>query len=266
MGSAVRRMLNLVAAITGSLFPVFAANAQTDQAWPLISAGAYVAFFSPSSSKGKVPQSKPIVVKAFAMARNQVTNTDFLRFVDQHPEWRKTEVKAIFAERSYLQQWPSDLSFGAVGLVQNPVTNVSYFAAEAYCEAIDARLPSTDEWEYALADAGRNQKSVAQTALNWLAEPNHASLADVGTATPNFYGVSGLVGLIWEWTSDFDSFVTSTELRATDGKDSAQFCGNGGTGVKDTADYPAFMRFSMRASLKANYTLSNLGFRCVRDL
>jgi formylglycine-generating enzyme len=32
--------------------------------------------------------------------------------------------------------------------------------------------------------------------------------------------------------------------------------------VADTTDYPAFMRYSMRASLKASYTTDNLGFRC----
>ena len=260
------RMLILVAAIMGGLLPVFAANAPMEQAWTIIPAGTYRAFFSPSPGKGKAPQTKPVAVKAFAMARTQVTNDDFLRFIDHHPEWRKSEVKTIFAERSYLDQWSSDLSFGPENLAHKPVTNVSFFAAEAYCEAIDARLPSTDEWEYVLADAGRQQKYVSQIALNWLSEPNHSVLADVGKASPNSYGVSDLVGLIWEWTSDFDSFVTGSELRATDGKDSAQFCGNGGAGVKDTADYPAFMRFSMRASLRANYTLSNLGFRCVRDL
>ena len=40
------------------------------------------------------------------------------------------------------------------------------------------------------------------------------------------------------------------------------FCGGAAAGVSDATDYPAFMRFSMRASLKADYTADNLGFRC----
>jgi formylglycine-generating enzyme required for sulfatase activity len=52
------------------------------------------------------------------------------------------------------------------------------------------------------------------------------------------------------------------ESRDPNGKEGASFCGGAGAGVADPTDYPAFMRYAMRASLKGNYTADNLGFRC----
>ena len=43
------------------------------------------------------------------------------------------------------------------------------------------------------------------------------------------------------------------------------FCGSGSIGVSDATDYPAFMRYALRSSLKANYTVENVGFRCEGD-
>ena len=42
--------------------------------------------------------------------------------------------------------------------------------------------------------------------------------------------------------------------------------GSGSLGAKDTGNYPAFLRFGMRSSLTAGYTVHNLGFRCAKDL
>jgi hypothetical protein len=42
--------------------------------------------------------------------------------------------------------------------------------------------------------------------------------------------------------------------------------GAGSPGAKDTANCPAFMRHGMRSSLKAGYTIDNLGFRAAKDL
>jgi formylglycine-generating enzyme required for sulfatase activity len=74
-----------------------------------------------------------------------------------------------------------------------------------------------------------------------------------------------LVGLVWEWTQDFSSTGAGTEQRNISSKDDAQFCGGGALGVRDATDYPAFMRYALRASLKAAYTQDNLGFRCAGD-
>ena len=50
------------------------------------------------------------------------------------------------------------------------------------------------------------------------------------------------------------------------GRSTPRFRGSGSEGAKDTANFPAFMCYGFRRSLKASYTVHNLGFRCARSL
>ena len=178
-----------------------------------------------------------------------------------YPEWRRSRIKPLFADRRYLRRWAGDLDLADAAARDEPVTNVSWFAAEAYCKAQGLRLPTTEQWEYALADAGRGQAEVRARSLEWFSEPNGARPKAIG-APANGFGLRDMAGLVWEWTLDFNAYATTTESRDVNGKDSAGFCGGAAAGVADPTDYPAFMRYSMRASLKADYTADNLGFRC----
>ena len=88
------------------------------------------------------------------------------------------------------------------------MTNVSWFAARAYCKARGLGLPTTRQWEYALAEGGRGHKAVRARSLEWLAEPNGAGPDPVG-GPANGYGLRDLVGLVWEWTDDFDAYAVT---------------------------------------------------------
>ena len=246
-----------------------AAAADSDASSPMaqIPAGVYLPFFQANPSKGKDAKiSAPTQVGAFRLDVRPATNRQFLAFVLAHPEWRKSQVKPLFADHNYLAKWPSDLQLRDAAAADEPVTNVSWFAAQAYCEARGLQLPTSDQWEYALADMGREQAQVAQKSLDWFGAPNPKNLPAVGREKPNGFGVHDLVGLVWEWTLDANSFISGPELRNQSGKDSAAFCGNGATGIRDAADYPTFMRYAMRTSLKAAYTLDNVGFRCAGEI
>ena len=232
-----------------------------------IPAGEFVPFFQESPPKGKARIVAPAAVKvpAFRLDAFPVTNAQFLDFVREHPEWRRSNVKPLFADHHYLANWRSDLELSDDEAGSEPVTNVSWFAAEAYCKVRGLRLPTTEQWEYALADQGRRQNEVEQQSLEWFSSPNPTRLNGVGRGQPNGYGVYDLVGLVWEWTLDGSSFMTGTEQRNTSSKDDAAFCGSGSIGVSDATNYPAFMRYAMRSSLKANYAVENVGFRCEGD-
>lgn len=213
----------------------------------------------------------PVRVEAFALDRRPVTNAEFLGFVRAHPEWRRSRVSRLFADRSYLRHWRGDLDPGPGAPPQSPVVHVSWFAARAYCAAHGKRLPTVAEWELAAAadetrrDATRDRRFLDRLR-DWYARPTPAVLPAVGTTYRNVWGVEDLHGLVWEWTLDFDSALVSGESRGDGSLETSLYCGSGASNAADFSDYAAFMRFAFRSSLEARYTTANLGFRGARDL
>lgn len=209
-------------------------------------------------------------VAAFDLDRTPVTNAQFLAFVTARPEWRRSNVPALFADAAYLGRWEGDLQFAA-HLANAPVTQVSWFAARAYAEWCGRRLPTLAEWEYAAAASetatfGRDDPSYNQRILDWYARKTPTVFPDVGVSPANVYGVHDLHGLVWEWVDDFNTALVTGESRGDAGLDRNLFCGSGSIGVADPSDYAAFMRFAFRSSLAARYSVVNLGFRCAFDV
>ena len=142
------------------------------------------------------------------------------------------------------------------------MTNVSWFAAEAYCKARASGLPTTEQWEYALADDGRGKEAVRDRSLEWFAQPNGARPPPVGRIRPTASACA-----TWSASSGNGRSISPPTRRRRNcairmARTAPNFCGGGAAGVADPTDYPAFMRYAMRASLKADYTADNLGFRC----
>src|SRR5208337_1969744 len=228
----------------------------------LLPAGSYTPFLRLKAPNASAPAPLNVVtIGAFSLDVEPVTNAEFLDFVTAHPEWRQSRIKPLFADDRYLRRWSGDRALSDAEARDEPVTNVSWFAAEAYCRARGARLPTTAQWEYAIADDGRDRDGVRERSLEWFARPNPARPPAIG-GPANGFGVRDMVGLVWEWTLDFAAYATAAESRDPNGKDSALVCGGAAAGATDPTDYPGFTRFSMRASLKAGYTADNVGFRC----
>jgi len=212
---------------------------------------------------------KEVPVAAFQLDARAVTNGEFLAFVRENPKWQRSRVKRLFADERYLAHWAGELDLGNAHPEQ-PVTNLSWFAAKAFAAAHGKRLPTTAEWEVAaaagftIADGAKDAAFQAQLAC-WYATPSPEVLPDVGGGCANFFGVLDLHGLVWEWTSDFNSALVTGDARGDTGLDRQLFCGAGSLGASDRANYAAFMRFGFRSSLRAGYTVHNLGFRCAKN-
>lgn len=209
-------------------------------------------------------------VESFRMERRPVTNAEFLAFVHQHPEWRRSRVSRLFADTGYLKHWRGDLDPGPRAPAASPVVDVSWFAARAFLAARGERLPTVAEWEYvALADERVRDASGDPRFLARLRDayeqPAPRVWPPVGRGWRNVYGVEDLHGLVWEWTLDFDSALVTGESRADGTVDRNLYCGGGAASAADFRDYAAFMRFAFRGSLEARYTTSSLGFRGVLD-
>lgn len=211
-----------------------------------------------------------VKVDAFFLDTYPVSNEEYLEFVVQNPKWRKSRVPKLFADGNYLRDWKGDVQIGEHLLPNAPVTNISWFAAKNYCEAEGKRLPTVDEWEFAAmadevtADA-REKKTYNQFILEWYETPNSYN-NQIGSTFRNYYGIYDLHGLVWEWTSDFNSVLISGESRKDVDKDIKLFCGSAAVGASDLMNYAAFMRYAFRGSMKASYGVKNLGFRCAKNI
>src|SRR5690625_4185923 len=213
-------------------------------------------------------------VEAFYMDIHPVTNAEFLEFVTANPEWRRSQVKSVFAEDGYLKHWAGDLDLGpdTEKTKDSPVTNVSWFAARAYAKWKGKRLPTLYEWELA-ASASKNKpiasrdKEFVKQILDWYSRPNPEVLPSVGQHEPNYYGLHDMHGLIWEWVQDFNTVFISGESRADQGELKQFFCAAGSSAASDSdkENYAAFLRYAFRGSLEADFPVGTLGFRCAKD-
>ena len=219
----------------------------------------------PKSTKGKkIVQIQPYRVKAIKVMKYAVTKKEFIEFLNKNPDWKKENVAEIFADASYLKSFDSKPE-------TIPITEISWFAARAFCESNKMRLPTLAEWEYMAAasetkpDANKNEKFLRRI-LDWYGEPHSGRIKPVGSIYMNMYGLWDMHGLIWEWVEDFNSNFVTGESREDSSFNKDMFCGAGGMSSANKEDYAAFMRFAFRSSLKGNSSVWNLGFRCVRSL
>jgi sulfatase modifying factor 1 len=105
-------------------------------------------------------------------------------------------------------------------LDDHPVVHVAFTDAEAYARWTGKELPTEAEWEFAarggLADAefawGDELMPMGrQMANTWQGSFPHENLSTnrykrtspVGAHPPNSYGVSDMIGNVWEWTADW---------------------------------------------------------------
>lgn len=232
----------------------------------LIPSGSYQPLYRSSV------ETSALEVESFWIDQRPVTNGEFLEFVEANPQWRRSLIKPVFADETYLRHWAGDLDLGpkAELLKDLPVVNVSWFAARAFAKWKGKRLPTVSEWEMVgLASEtktdGREEEGYYARILEWYGKPSEPwEKWDVDRFT-NAYGVQAMHGLIWEWVEDFNTALVTGESRGDAQLERNLFCGSGSLGSDNFRDYAAFMRFGFRSSLSADYTVPNLGFRCACD-
>jgi len=245
------------------LFFIFAltiANAQTKMSF--IKGGTYTPLYGRDSMQ--------VVITDFKMDVYPVTNKEYLKFVKENPKWKRSKVLKLFVDGNYLSLWVNDTVLGKQQSEKAAITSVSWFSANDYCKCQGKRLPTIDEWEYVamsnekMPDA-RRLEDYNEYILSWYEKPKTFN-NEVGSTFKNYWGIYDLHGLVWEWTSDFNSVLISGESRKDVDNDSDLFCGSAAIGANDLMNYAAFMRYAIRGSVKAKYTMRNLGFRCVKDV
>lgn len=227
-----------------------------------IDSGSYRAFIGKDS--GRI-----VKVPTFYLDESPITNAEYLQFLKANPQWAKSKVKRLYADSTYLQHWKSDFEIPENLSPNAPVTNVSWFAAREYAKSVGKRLPTIDEWEFvALADRKTKNASKKPEFTDFILksyQKKDKAKQVVAQDSANYYGVHNMYGMVWEWTFDFNSVMMSGESRKDNATNDNLFCAGAAVTSSDLRNYAAFVRYALRGSLKADYCLNNLGFRCAKD-
>jgi len=206
---------------------------------------------------------EPIAVDSFYLDATAVTNEQFAEFVAENKQWQHNEVPAVFANNDYLTHWkgysPDIESLGE----NRPVTHVSWFAANSYCQWAGGRLPTLNEWEYSAQrmdfEPQKEAKEFAAQLVSWYSSVDTKNAAAIGsTAIETVDGVKDQFGLIMEWVQDFKPPVAD---------DLSLDCGTVGRmqQLGNAYSYAASIRYITRMSYTPTSTTSTMGFRCAYD-
>jgi formylglycine-generating enzyme required for sulfatase activity len=256
--------MRLIPALLVAALPILGAAA-TDRAdgWQTLPGGPFRSLLDLQD------ESRGSRVEPLDMMASPVTNQQFLGFVRANPEWQRDRAPAVLVEPRYLSHWTGPAELGPRALPNQPVTWVSWFAADAYCRFQGGRLPSWLEWEYAASadetrvDA-RQDPAWRERILAWYSRPSNVALAAVARQPANLHGIHDLHGLVWEWTEDYSALLVTGDSREQGSPDTLRFCGAGALSTADRENYAVLMRVAMLSSLGGADATANLGFRCAR--
>lgn len=166
-------------------------------------------------------------VASFFLHRHEVTNEQFARFVAAtryETEAERFGASLVFEAGTWRVEegadWrhPRGPHTSIEGRGREPVVQVSWNDARAYCRWEGGRLPTEAEWELAARGGlegarypwGDEMPAGAHLANTFQGDfPRRDSAADgfaerapVGSFPPNGLGLHDMAGNVWEWTED----------------------------------------------------------------
>ena len=170
---------------------------------------------------------------------------------------------------------------GLEGRGDHPVVHVACEDAEAFAAWCGRRLPTEAEWEVAarggLVDAayawgaefapnGQLLANVWTGAFPWyFARGGEPGTTPVGSFPPNDYGLSDMIGNVWEWTSS--PFAPPARPACACSPPSAgQLIALKGGSFLCAGEYCARYRPAARIGLSPDSTTAHVGFRCAADV
>ena len=219
----------------------------------------------------------PAYVDAFFMDKYLVTNTQYKAFLDANPQWQKDNILMDYHNGNYLRTWNGNNY--PKSKANHPVVYVSWYAAMAYAQWVEKRLPTEAEWEKAARGGLTGKKypwgdQIDATQANY--GENIGQTTPIGEYPPNDYGLYDIVGNVWEWCVDeyiLDFYANSPYRNPVADNDINDVLNNfttlktyrvlrGGSWMS----IPRYVRVAPRFRFSPTHSIHNVGFRCVRTV
>jgi formylglycine-generating enzyme required for sulfatase activity len=222
-------------------------------------------FLMGSEASGEGPPHR-LSLDAFYIDRYEVTNAQYQRFVDaaghRTPQHEVDARYDLWAGGTFPPEFKSQ-----------PVVNVDWHDAAAYCEWAGKRLPTEAEWEKAargtdgrLYPWGNDPPTPARLnfARRW---EGPQTLRPVGSfeSGRSPYGAYDMAGNVWEWVGDWYGAGYYQAAPARNPR------GPGGGSAKvlrggSWTNLAGLVRATHRYGADPEMRNSDTGFRCARDL
>jgi formylglycine-generating enzyme required for sulfatase activity len=138
--------------------------------------------------------------EAFFLQTAEVSQEEYAAFLGENPQWAPANRAALaregLAEETYLASWGDSPAPPRPGY---PVNEVSFYAAQAYCDWMGSKdpafiffLPGEIQWEYA-----------ASLNLSRGEGPGERRLKPAASGGPGAAGLKFMLGNLWEWCADW---------------------------------------------------------------
>ena len=212
----------------------------------------------PNPAKDDVPIG-PVVISAFQIDETEVTNeqyADFVKATGRRPPFHWINGKVPDAAQ------------------KEPVANVSWADAVAFCTWKGKRLPTEAEWEKACRGGVDYERYPwgNQDPTNKLAHYGSTEVpAAVCSKPKNRFGLCDMAGNVWEWVHDwysstyYQDFAAPQDVDDPKGPKSGLYRVIRGGGWFANQD-PRFMACSYRSWAPPEELSPTIGFRCAKNV
>ena len=216
-----------------------------------------------------------VYVDAFYIDKFEVTNQEYKDFITANPRWRKDNIFSGYHDGNYLKNWNGNNYPN--GKSNHPVTYVSWYAAMAYAQWVDKRLPTEAEWEKAARGGILYVRYPTSNQINSSDANYDNNIGDTmptGSYPANRYGIYDIVGNVSEWcldeynrnyysNSQYRNPVAGGNIDELTGEfrqqETVRVLRGGGWSSSGLR-----VRVSYRSFQKPTYTSPTIGFRCVK--
>jgi iron(II)-dependent oxidoreductase len=222
---------------------------------------------------------RQVFLDAYYIDRHEVTNARFEKFVGANAYRTTAEVEGwgwvlqpkegAPREKATGATWRAPGGPGTTAAATNPVVQVSWYDADAYCKWAGKRLPTEAEWEKAArgVDGRRYPWGEDWNASRANGDMGAKATRPVGSypsgASP--YDIHDLTGNVFEWVADWHdpAFYQKGQDRNPTGPSSGEQRGLRGGGWHSR---PIALRAASRGSTVPDFRYNYTGFRCAKGL